>query len=218
MHKILSSIKAVGFDLDRTLYFETSDMQRRIADEIIRKVLEVKPELAGIRNIGEILKEKCRASRSWIRVMQSIGVEDPAEIMMRCSASANIVEFIKEDRRLVHIMESLGRKYFLFLITGSSKELGIAKLKKIGISPSVFGFALFGDDDDFVSKMLPDNFVYLFSRSSYVPQECVYIGDNLNTDIIVPKLLGIKTVFVGACVPEADLWVEVIYDIENLLL
>ena len=208
MHSSFSLIKAVGFDLDRTLYPDTPKMNERVAQEIFKAILKFKPELETTEKVETIYKKRGEELGSWSKVLQELGEKNCQQIINDCLDSADITSLIKEDEKLVQILEQLRRKFFLFLITRSVQNQAVKKLIEIGIRPEIFNFSSFGDK----------NFQYFLSQSPYQPSEHVYIGDNIRTDIVAPKNLGMKTILVGKYFKEADFSVASIYEIECLLL
>lgn len=218
MYASLSLIKAVGFDLDRTLYTDTTEMNERVAQEIFKAILKFKPELETIERVRAIYTKKGEELRSWSRVLEEIGLENSGEVVKDCLDSADITDLIKDDRKLVQIMEQLSQKFFLFLITRSTRNHATKKLSRIGIPSGLFHFSSFGDDPHSLSERFGKNFKYFLSQSPYQPFEHVYIGDNPQTDIIPPKNLGMKTIIVGKYFKEADFSISNIHEIEHLLL
>lgn len=218
MHPIFAEIEAVGFDLDRTLYADTPEMKRRILEEIASKILEFKPELRNTQRVLAMYRQRALAVRSWPKVFEEIGIDKPFETAAACVDRAGIADLIPKDPRLVEILKRLKEKFYLFLITGSIRKKALIKLMKIGIDPNLFSFALFGDDPLFAPKNDPAVFRYFLSQSAYAPREHVYAGDNVETDVRVPRTLGMKTIAVGAESDEADFCVATIHEIETLLL
>lgn len=212
------SIKAVGFDLDKTLYAETPEMEEIVHNAVVLKILEMRPEYGNLQNTRKIFLAKYQEVKSWSKILLDIGIQNPTEVLMRCLATAHIEDLIQRDEVLINIIEALYKKYFLFIITGSTKMLSFAKLQKIGINPNLFKLSFFGDDERFTSKLEPNNFKYFLSKSQYAPSEHVYVGDNIQTDIIIPKNLGMKTILVGRQSPDADCSIFSIHDIGPLLL
>ena len=218
MHSFFYGIKAVGFDLDRTLYADTQEMSERVAQEVFKAILKFKPELETIEKVGSIYKKRGEELHSWSKVLAEIGIKNDRKILNGCLDSANIADLIKKDEKLVQIMEELHKKFFLFLITRSERSQAIKKLTRIGIRPELFHFSFFGDDLHALSESFAKNFKYFLSQSPFQPPEHVYIGDDPRMDAIPPKNLGMKTILVGEYSPEADFSVANIYEIEALLL
>ncbi len=218
MHPSLSLIKAVGFDLDRTLYSNTPKMTEQVAQEIFKAILRFKPELKTIERVEKIYKKRGEELHSWSKVLDEIGVEKSRKVVNSCLDSANIIDLIGEDRKLVRIMQKLHQKFFLFLITRSVKDQATKKLAKIGIRPELFHFSSFGDDPHSLTENFAKNFKYFLSISPYQPREHVYIGDDPRMDVTPPKNLGMKTILVREYCEEADFSITSIYEIADLLL
>ncbi len=218
MHKKFKFVKAVGFDLDRTLYADCPEMNRRINDEICLRILGKKPELQNLKRVSDIYTEEWKKAGNWSSVLKAVGFQNPGAVVHGCLETAKVLDFIKKDEELVEIMNLLSTKYFLFLITGSPRNFACRVLQRIGIAPQIFQFTLFGDDENFTVKTIPDSFAYYLSQSSFFPPENVYIGDNPTTDIAIPKSLGMKTIAVGKNIKEADYSVEFIHEIKPLLM
>lgn len=208
MHPCFFQIKAVGFDLDRTLYPDTLEMNERIAQEVFKTILRLKPELETIERVQGVYQPRVEELQSWAKVLKEMGVENCQEVVNNCLNSANIVELIKKDEKLVRILEKLQLRFFLFLITRSTASEALRKLANIGIRPELFQFSSFGNKD----------FQRFLLLSSYQPREHVYIGDNIQTDVVIPKSLGMKTILVGKYSNEASVSVTNIHEIEHLLL
>lgn len=220
MHPSFSKIKAVGFDLDKTLYRETPAMRNLVFTEITKRILSVKPDLKTIKNVIKLYGDPTLHAQlgAWSALLAFAGVDNSAEVSKECVASARVVTLIPPDKKLAKIIKNLSQKYHLFLITGSTKSYGTEKLQKIGINPAWFDFSLFADDKNFVSKTSPDSFRYFLTQSSYKPHEHVYIGDNLIADVKNPKSLGMRTILVGSSCVDADFSVTHIHQIGELLL
>lgn len=217
MHLSLSNVKAVGFDLDRTLYQDTPEINRRIVDEIVLTVIKLRPELGPFEYLREVYLKRCTEVGSSPKVLAEYGIENPKVVVNECLNNINIADLIDKDDILSGILTLLCKKYYLFLITSSPRAASLIKLRKLGIDLSLFSFVLFGDGGQNITKNDSSAFQYLLSRTRFPPEEHVYIGDNLNTDVLIPKSLGIRTICVGTY-HEADFRISCIHDIRKLLL
>ena len=218
MHNKLLLVKAVGFDLDRTLYTDSPELTELMAKAVCQQALETKPELSQAGNVENFFRQEYEEKGNWSDVLRSAGFESPGPIVHSCLADLDVLSFIERDRELVELMQLLGARYFLFLITGSPKYFACSVLDKIGLNHQLFQFTLFCDDVKFIPKIKPNNFQYYLAHSHFSPYENVYVGDNPLTDILIPKLLGMRTIAVGRYIEEADLSVDTIHGIRPLLL
>ena len=218
MDPSLSSIKAIGFDLDRTLYTDTPKMRGVILNSILTKVLELKPKLGTLKRVSDIYALRDSNMTTWKEFLNSLGIAHSEEIVQTCLESSGFIKMIPKDPKLSRLLQCLSQKYYLFIISGSTKNYSIAKLQKIGIDPTIFKFLLFADDKHFKSKTNPHNFEYFLSKSPFDPNEHTYIGDNHFTDIQIPKSIGFKTVAIGSTCPIADFSLNHIHKIADLFL
>ncbi len=215
---MLKNIKAIGFDLDQTLYPPNSEIDDLIRNEIARRILERKPELGDIKTTRLVYEQKHKTTGSWVGILKEEGFEKPDELLNEWFSFVNpgIVYLIPKDEVLRDIMSFLKKKYSLFLITNTPEDLSIPRLNKIGLEKTLFDYALFGSDPDFGSKAKGTPFKNLLNKSPYKPDEHVYVGDSLKADILPAKSYGMKTISVGSYIQEADFSIQSIKDITCL--
>ena len=113
MNQSLLFIKAVGFDLDRTLYMDTPEMRGVVLHTKLAKILKLKPELETIENVQLIYQKKCKKTDTWSEVFKIFAAPYSAELVQTCLASAGIIDFINKDTKLTSIINQLSQKYFL---------------------------------------------------------------------------------------------------------
>jgi len=209
---------SVGFDLDHTLYPKNSKIDNIVRKSIAKKILERKPELGSIKEAIFFYKEEYGRVGSGTHVLRNLGCIDAQEIMKNSLENPDILKSIKKDSKLASLLKDIKNKYKTFLITASPQNLAIQKLRKIGINLELFDTFIFGDTLNAGKKIDGSIFKYFLNESPYLPEQHVYIGDSFNADIIPAKSLGMKTIVIGKKIPEADFFIEKIYDLESLLL
>ncbi len=212
----MQEIRAVGFDLDETLYPETQEIRERLRKSAFEKILSLRPGLENINRVKSLYQQIKSPGGKMKKLFMALNIDQIH--LIECFSTTNVVDLISGDDQLTEIIEELSRKYFLFIISGSFRTSAIAKLNKIGIDPNIFNFSVFGDDPKFVPKTQPDNFKYLLSISAFLPGEHVYIGEDEWTDIQIPKSLGLKTIALNIPNSEADLSIIDIHQIKDILL
>lgn len=217
MMQIFKDIKLVGFDLDNTLYENNSEIDYRIATEIAETILKHKPELENIDNARMLCDKLYEKTGSRTQSLKELGIKNAGQIAYECMERADFLDLIQYDEKLVQLMTEIHNKYSTFLITSSFSNLAAARLRKIGLDEKLFDYILFGESAMPNKKIDGSIFSYFLKKSNYLPQEHVYIGDNLKGDILPAKSVGIRTIAIGN-IPEADYSVRKIYDIRNLLL
>ena len=60
-------------------------------------------------------------------------------------------------------------------------------------------------------------FKSFLDQSPYSPSQHLFLGDNLQADILLPKSLGMQSCSVGIARPEADISISSIYEIQEYL-
>ncbi len=210
----LTTIKAVGFDLDQTLYGNTPEIQARVRGEIynfISSTLDIPWERARER-----FEEAYKRIGEGGRTLESLGIQQGSERLRDCLARANVAQVLSRDEKLIQLMGRLNTNYFTFLITESREDDARRKLAALGLSADQFDFTAFWDSTE-LRKHTGTIFPKIFRRSHYAPEEHLYCGDKMNDDIFPAKKAGLKTVLVGSENSQADYCLPKIHDLEGLL-
>ncbi len=215
----LKGVRAVGFDLDQTLYPDSAEIQERVRTEIARRILEKRPIVGDIDGARSFFEERYRDLGSGSKVLAEVGYEQPVFIMDECLTRADILDFIQENPILVNALSQLRNKYeILFLITSSPEYLALSKLQRLGIDHDVFNYAVYSTTEGAGRKSTGRPFSYI-QRLTRIPcANHLYIGDSLYSDIIPAKSFGMRTGAVWSTVPEADFSILTINDLERILL
>ena len=93
------------------------------------------------------------------------------------------------NNNTINILKFLDKKYEIVALTNWYKDIQYKRLEKVGINKyfkEVYGI-------ETGKKPNPEAFKKAIGNNLY--SECVMIGDNLNSDIEVPKKLGMKTIY-----------------------
>ena len=218
MYKQFENIKSIGFDLDDTLYPSSKKIDERIVKVIAEKILYKKPELNSINNAMNFYQKRRMEIGSGKQVLMEIGYEEAAEIMNECMIKADFTDLLKKNFSVIRLLRMLTRKYSTFLITGASKKLALLRLEKLGIESSFFNYLIFSDSLNGNKKIDGSVFKYYLTISPYNAEEHVYIGDNITSDILPAKSVGMKTILVGDNSHLADYCVKNFTNIKKLLL
>ena len=105
MNDKFKNIKAVGFDLDGTLYKTAPEMDESIARFAAMKVLEKKPELGTLERAIDYFHKNYKELESGTKTLVSAGYSEPeARAAMEDSLQkGEMLDLIPEDRELVEI-------------------------------------------------------------------------------------------------------------------
>jgi len=217
MRDFLKDVTKVGFDLDQTLYPDSPEIQERVRTEIAKRIVEVKTDLK-IDQARDYFEQTYERLGSGSKVLKEIGYEHPERVMDGCLANADVLNLIKRNDKLSYIMKEAAKKYTLFLLTSSPQDLADKKLKRIGIPSDIFTYKLYSTTPNIGSKSSGEAFKFLLSLTRVKPEEHLYFGDRLTSDILPAKRLGMYTGTVWKDIPEADFFIPHINDLERILL
>lgn len=214
----LKGIRAVGFDLDGTLYRSTSKINDCIRTRVAQRILEKRPELKDLRMAREYFEEQYEKIQSATKILSEVGYKNAPQIMDECLSTADVVDLIPTNPELANLIQQISSKYEINLLTSSPEHLSISKLEKIGIDPHIFSHMIFSDTPGTGMKINGTAFDQLLSLSLFPASKHLYVGDRLASDIIPARSKGMKTVSVWAKIPEADFHISNINEIGDLLL
>ncbi len=210
-----NEIKAVGFDLDQTLYPDTPQIQALVRQEIYRLI-------AGAKNITESEAKNLfefeykKLGRGTLAVQNILNISDANDIMQACLEKAGVDKLLKHDTQLVELIKEIKSSKKTFLITGSSRKNSISKLDKLGLKLDIFDYVLCIDDPN-SDKLYGNPFQQIIAKTGFNPKEHVYVGDREKIDITPAKNAGMKAIYVwGECM-NADASIPTIYDLKNIL-
>lgn len=213
-------VKAVGFDLDECLYPSSPKINDRIRNQIAAKILEMRCKLKDMMGARDYFEKRYNELGSGRKVLIEAGysAEESGKIIDIAVSQADINDVIKEDPETAQIIEKVGRKYQIYLLTSSPEESALKKLRTIGINPAVFAYRICGDNCGDQSKQNGSAFKYAVERTKIPAVNHVYVGNSAKSDIIPAKSIGMQTIGVWSNIPEADVSIIHIHGLEAILL
>lgn len=209
----IKSIKAIGFDVDGTLYQISDEMSitvnRNVIDMAAAKLKrdpdDFQEEYLGVRD----------RLRSNTLALNSYGL-DGEGIFQKVIDEFPMEKFIGRDRKLIEVIATLKRKYRLFIITNGSGLQVERKLECVGLNKDDFDPRIYSYDQGWV-KPQPEPYLAALEALQMPPEETVYIGDREDTDLETAKALGMKTIYVRGQSALADAAYDSVYDILQVL-
>ncbi len=212
--KSLKSLRAIGFDVDGTLYYSPPEMSGLIGRELIAEAARRLGKKSD--DIAEEYLERREKYRSNTETLKSFGLPGE-EIFQKLWNTLPLGRYVKRDERLIRLVKRLGARYRLFIVSNGRDVEVIRKLKMLGLTKEDF--------DPFVpcynhgwAKPEPAPFLFALQELGMKPSEVVYVGDREDVDIEGAKSVGLRTVYVGGESAVADTSVETIYDVEEVFL
>jgi HAD superfamily hydrolase (TIGR01549 family) len=220
MEDVFRNIRAVGFDLDGTLYAQTPQMDEEIADLIAAKILLKLPELKDLANAKEFSEKKYREFESRKKTLESVGYTNAGEIMEEVFRAADNARFLTKDERLVDLLKEIKKaKEYVYIITTAPEAEAKKKLGKLGVGETIFDIIICGDHPLIAQKPKDEIiFRHVVELSGIPAENHVYIGDREKSDIRAPQSIRMKAIAVGNDIAHADAYAARIYDIKTILL
>lgn len=206
-------IRAIGFDVDGTLYHSSEELQIEVGKDIIaeaaRQMSQDPDEI-----VDEYIKRR-QEYRSNTKTLNSFGLPGE-EIFQKIWDRVEIGKYIKKDQRLIKLIQKLKKKYRVFLITNGRGEEVERKLKHLGLDHHDFDPRIYCYDQGWI-KPDPQPFLAAIEALSMKPEETVYVGDREDVDIEGAQAVGMKTIFVGGKSGKADASCETVYDVKLII-
>lgn len=215
----LSRITLIGFDLDGTLYQRTPDIDNRIRTEIARHLHSLSHlKLQSIPHAREYLEQQYALTHSCGDVLRNAGVPNVREVMEACQMRADVVPLITPNPALAQMLSRMQDRCPLYLLTSSPTKIGMQKLERIGIDPAMFTHRFFLDTPGMRAKADGSAYHFVIERTGVFGHQQVYVGDDLNLDILPAQRAGMQTIVVRKHMPEASLSCGDILDVEQHLM
>jgi putative hydrolase of the HAD superfamily len=200
MEPLLDAVRAVGFDLDYTLWDQ---------DAFARSFFDaISPELG--RRLGCGPSQAARACEDALcsltlahphlfdQVLHRLGAWDPrlvAELVERYHRHRPpAVPYPGAERTLGRLRQAGFR---LFLVTDGYPPTQKYKVDALGLGPWFDQMVFTGELRSHQRKPSPFPFQLACGRLGVAPDRCVYVGDNAACDFAGPKRLGMFTIGVS---------------------
>ena len=211
--KKLNNIKAVGFDVDGTLYHAPDAMSVAVGKILIQKAAE-----ALSRDPDDLAEEYIKRRdeyRSNTQTLNSFGLEGE-KIFQEVWDSIAIEKYVLKDDRLIKMIKELKKKYKLFLISNGTGNQVERKITYLGLNYKDFDPRIYCYDQGWI-KPDPAPFLAAIESLALSVEEIVYVGDRKDIDIEGARAVGMKTIFVGGKCDLADVDCESVYDTLTIL-
>ena len=216
----VENIKVVGFDLDQTLYPKSHEIDEAIQGYIHAKISEKK----GINLIyaKKLFDDHYLRFGSGRKALMGIGFENGAaeQIVQDALESEDIINSLKPNQEDISLLKDLNLKFGnLSLITGSSKEVALKKLDKLGIKKELFNFKIYGEDSSKSNGAAFIKWIEHYKKFGINYNNLLYVGDRKKTDVDLPLSLGINAILVYSNEENPDfIQLNSLKDLRNLLL
>jgi len=213
--KWIKEVKAVGWDLDGTLYPHDCVQHDLLYDRQIRVVAKEK-KLSFDSAEVEYAKVYDRLGSN-TKTLNHFGI-DGLKFFTSFWDEIDLEKYIRSDQRVVQLIKQLNNNFIQFIISNSNRRDQIEKkLKLIGFVESCFDLVVSTVELGSV-KPDPKPFLVALEKLQLKPEEVLFVGDRVTTDVMGAKGVGMKTCLVGKESKEADVSVKSVYDVGTLLV
>jgi FMN phosphatase YigB (HAD superfamily) len=192
----MTGLKAIGFDLDNTLYLPIDELNGMIRRDIAKEVVKRKPGLGDVNEVFELCCEQYDILQSWSAVLAALEIKDTSFIEA-CTSNENILEFLSPDDDVCRLLDELTIHFTMFLVTNSPREFALEKLEKLAITTEYFSEMRFGDDSNATPKSDGAVFARLIEETDMVPSRTIFVGDSLRSDILPAKAASMITAMIS---------------------
>lgn len=212
----MENIKAVIFDLDNTLAdrkYAFLKHSEKCADDFLADS-DLKEKF-----IARLVELDCNGYRPKNEVYNTVSEEfplncTPKEIMD--SWNPNAGRFIRPEPYAEEILKYLSEKYTLALLTNGSSRTQNIKLDRVGLRK--YFDAVIISEETGTAKPDPEIFLMICRRIVTAPENCVYIGDSFENDIIGASSAGMKAVFYDRYKESTEDYSPAVSDLRELKL
>ncbi len=208
----VTDIKAIGWDLDGTLYPPDSIPNGVFVRRQVKAVME--------QNNWTRAKAKSEYKKNYTKLgsntktMNSLGV-DGVEFFKNLWSEIPLEKYIKPDKRISSLLRKL-KNFNHFMITNATDIKQVRrKLKLIKLSHKWFDPVVLASK---LGSPKPDvkGFRVALSSLKLKPHEILYVGDRDSTDIAGAKKAGMRTCLVYGRSKEADVSLKNTYEVAEL--
>ena len=208
----INTIRALGWDLDGTLYPPSQALNKLIQKRQYQAVSE--KMRWSIQRTGSEYEKRYINLGSHTKTMSSFGI-DGISFFTSVWDTIDLSRFIHRDERIIRLFEAFTMRRH-FLISNSNRLDQIKKkLLLIGLEPEIFEVIVQTED---LGEVKPDPAPFLFAleKLQLPPEQTLFIGDRVNTDVLGAKGVGLRTVLVRGRSQEADISLPTVYDVGRL--
>jgi HAD superfamily hydrolase (TIGR01549 family) len=208
-----TQIKAVGFDVDGTLYIYSSETTIIISQIVAKKAAEL------LGRPYDQFEEEYLAAREQYRsntlALNSFGLNGQG-VFQSVLDQFPIDQHVGRDQKLIDLIADLKQRYRLFIISNGVERHVIRKLETLGLTMADFEPTIYAYDHGW-AKPEPAPFLAAIEALKLPPEQIVYVGDREDADIAGSQAVGMQAIRVGGKSEVAQASVESVYDIVNVL-
>lgn len=209
----INNIKAIGWDLDGTLYPPNSIPSKTIQEMQYQAVMKVNQ---WDRNQAEKEFKKVYIKLgSHTKTLTKLRV-DGTKFFTNLWDELPLEKYIHHDQKMVDLFSKIAIKRHFMITNSNNKKQVEKKLSLVGIPTTIFETIVTTDKLGAV-KPDPKPFMEALRLMNLSPKQTLFIGDRVTTDIRGANNVGMKTCLLWNKNDEADICLENPYQLSKLL-
>ncbi|UYM16417.1 HAD family hydrolase [Endozoicomonas euniceicola] len=186
-------IKAVVFDLDDTLYPESSYVESGF--KAVDSYLLEQHEITGFFNTARELFHSGHRGRVFNDTLDALGVEyQLALIEELVNVYRSHLPTIALSSEAKDILDRLSGRCKMGLITDGYRQVQRNKINALGVSDYFHEICVTDELGRDYWKPHEKSYQLMQKTLEVEPEQCVYVADNPNKDFVTPKKMGWLTV------------------------
>ena len=186
-----SSVRAIVFDLDGTLYDcdEFAAVIKYEAAVYMAGLLSVNVTEAGIRmnEVRSRLTEQGDTEQTLSNVCCALGGTVPG-MHAHFERQLNPESYLLRDNRVIELLKGLRKHFDLYIYTNNNRVLSTRIIDYLGLS-GLFRH-IFTIEDNWRPKPDEERLAQIIEFSGYQPSEVLFVGDRYDVDLRLPEQLG----------------------------
>jgi HAD superfamily hydrolase (TIGR01549 family) len=210
----VTGIHTIIWDLDNTLYRRNPQLQKELREAEISVICahtgwsrdKAQKEFNLIHTSVFQSATEASAHLSHIPIPQAA---------KECETYFNRIKFLKKDDSLINLFGKLS-SYQHFMLTNGVIQTATLAIAALGLNLSQFTEIVTSEQTG-ANKPDPAGLLYILHKTGKPAHEHLMIGDRDSVDIAPAKKLGMKTCFVWGQSQLADVSVETVYDVAQIL-
>ncbi|MEA3355595.1 MAG: HAD-IA family hydrolase [Patescibacteria group bacterium] len=208
----VTDIKAIGWDLDGTLYPSNTIPNRMFMRRQIKAVMEKNnwSKLKAMKEYDKVYKKIGSHTKTSIE----LGV-DGVSLFLKIWDDLPLHKYLKKDKKLQKMFRLLGNVRHFVLSNGGTVKQIKKKMKLLGLDLKKFELIDSGYD---LGMVKPEKKVFetMARKMKLRPKEILYVGDKEKVDVIGAKNAGMRTCLVYGKSEKADVYLKNVYEVAGL--
>lgn len=207
-------VKVIVWDVDGTWY----SVKGGLSDEELRQRCFVISEKLGIsfEKAKKLEKETAKETKSHTKAVSVLTGMTIMEVLNTVGSRIDRSKFLKRDERLIKMFANLAK--FKHVILSNMRRISLYQTMEIlGVNKKIFDEIVLPDETG-VTKPDLEVFRLVLKKTGCCKDEHLVVGDREDVEIGPAKKLGMQTCFVWGKSKIADVSIETVFDLSDIML